>query len=60
LTPDAQVTSISATLQDRHEFIKFLVAELRRLKVENVLSAPMTAPRLDHQDELITFDQDDY
>lgn len=38
-TPEAKVTSISATQKDKHEFIKFLVAEIKRLKVEQSLAS---------------------
>ena len=40
-TPDAQVTSISATQRDKHEFIKYLVAEIRRLKVDMAMANPL-------------------
>ena len=34
LTPNAKVESISATVRDKHQFIKFLVGELRRIAEE--------------------------
>lgn len=42
-TPDAKVASISASLQDKHEFIKFLVSEIKRLKLDQSLSSTMNA-----------------
>ena len=42
-TPDAQVQSIGATVKDKHELIKFLVGELRRMAAKpDDVGSPVT------------------